>query len=120
MQPQPWVCGGERPHRHTVLIASAIEDYVQDSFGHGRQQKRQKRDYGIGSQILHDLGIREMRLMTNNPKKIVGLEGYGLSIVERVSIQNPPTRHNERYMETKRAKMGHMIPGATSASGESA
>jgi 3,4-dihydroxy 2-butanone 4-phosphate synthase/GTP cyclohydrolase II len=78
-----------------------------------------KRDYGIGSQILHDLGIREMRLMTNNPKKIVGLEGYGLAIVERVPMQIPPTRHNERYMETKRAKMGHMIPGSALKSGES-
>jgi 3,4-dihydroxy 2-butanone 4-phosphate synthase / GTP cyclohydrolase II len=78
-----------------------------------------KRDYGIGSQILHDLGIREMRLMTNNPKKIVGLEGYGLAIVERIALQIPPTRHNERYMETKRAKMGHMIPGSALKSGES-
>lgn len=78
-----------------------------------------KRDYGIGSQILHDLGIREMRLMTNNPKKIVGLEGYGLAIVERIALQIPTTRHNERYMETKRAKMGHMIPGSALKSGES-
>jgi 3,4-dihydroxy 2-butanone 4-phosphate synthase/GTP cyclohydrolase II len=67
-----------------------------------------KRDYGIGAQILHDLGIREMRLMTNNPKKIVGLEGYDLAIVERVPIHIDPTPHNERYMETKREKMGHL------------
>jgi 3,4-dihydroxy 2-butanone 4-phosphate synthase/GTP cyclohydrolase II len=68
-----------------------------------------KRDYGIGAQILHDLGVREMRLMTNNPKKIVGLEGYGLTIVERVPIHIDPTPHNERYMETKREKMGHLV-----------
>jgi 3,4-dihydroxy 2-butanone 4-phosphate synthase / GTP cyclohydrolase II len=68
-----------------------------------------KRDYGIGAQILYDLGVREMRLMTNNPKKIVGLEGYGLTIVERVPIHIDPTPHNERYMETKREKMGHLV-----------
>ncbi len=68
-----------------------------------------KRDYGIGSQILHELGVREMRLMTNNPKKIVGLEGYGLTISERVPIHIEPSPHNERYMETKRDKMGHLL-----------
>ncbi|MGP6156708.1 MAG: bifunctional 3,4-dihydroxy-2-butanone-4-phosphate synthase/GTP cyclohydrolase II [Vulcanimicrobiaceae bacterium] len=71
-----------------------------------------KRDYGLGSQMLVDLGVKEMRLMTNNPKKIVGLEGYGLTIVDRVPINTPPTPHNARYMETKRDKMGHlMAPG---------
>jgi len=68
-----------------------------------------KRDYGIGSQILHDLGVREMRLLTNNPKKIAGLEGYGLTIKERVPIQVAPTVYNAHYMETKREKMGHMF-----------
>ncbi len=67
------------------------------------------RDYGIGAQILADLGIRKMRLMTNNPKKIVGLEGYGLSIVERVPIEVPPCPENERYLRTKCVKMGHLL-----------
>jgi 3,4-dihydroxy 2-butanone 4-phosphate synthase/GTP cyclohydrolase II len=68
-----------------------------------------KRDYGIGSQILVDLGVREMNLLTNNPKKIAGLEGYGLTIKARVPLQIAPTQHNAHYMETKRDKMGHMF-----------
>jgi 3,4-dihydroxy 2-butanone 4-phosphate synthase/GTP cyclohydrolase II len=68
-----------------------------------------KRDYGIGSQILVDLGVREMRLLTNNPKKIAGLEGFGLTIKDRMPIQITPTVHNVHYMETKRDKMGHMF-----------
>jgi 3,4-dihydroxy 2-butanone 4-phosphate synthase/GTP cyclohydrolase II len=68
-----------------------------------------KRDYGLGSQILVDLGVKEMRLITNNPKKIIGLEGYGLAIAGRVPLDIPPTPHNARYMETKREKMGHML-----------
>jgi 3,4-dihydroxy 2-butanone 4-phosphate synthase / GTP cyclohydrolase II len=68
-----------------------------------------KRDYGIGSQILFDLGVREMRLITNNPKKIFGLEGYGLKIVGRVPLQTAPTDHNKHYIDTKRAKLGHIF-----------
>jgi 3,4-dihydroxy 2-butanone 4-phosphate synthase / GTP cyclohydrolase II len=68
-----------------------------------------KRDYGIGSQILADLGVREMRLITNNPKKIFGLEGYGLKIVGRVPLQTTPTAHNQHYMNTKRSKLGHIL-----------
>lgn len=68
-----------------------------------------KRDYGIGSQILADLGIKELRLITNNPRKIFGLEGYGIKIVGRVAMQTAPTVHNKRYMATKRAKLGHMF-----------
>ena len=68
-----------------------------------------KRDYGMGSQILYDLGVREMRLITNNPKKIFGLEGYGLKIVDRVPMHTPPTPYNERYIATKRAKLGHIF-----------
>jgi 3,4-dihydroxy 2-butanone 4-phosphate synthase / GTP cyclohydrolase II len=68
-----------------------------------------KRDYGIGSQILADLGVKEMRLITNNPKKIFGLEGYGLTIVGRAPMQTPTTPFNERYMDTKRAKLGHLL-----------
>ena len=67
------------------------------------------RDYGIGAQILRDLGVRRMRLLTNNPKKIVGLEGYGLEMAERVPIEMPPTRRNRAYLTTKRDKMGHLL-----------
>jgi 3,4-dihydroxy 2-butanone 4-phosphate synthase/GTP cyclohydrolase II len=68
------------------------------------------RDYGIGVQVLLDLGIRSMRLMTNNPKKIIGLQGYGLSVTEQVPITVTPNRHNASYLRVKREKMGHMIP----------
>ena len=74
-----------------------------------------KRDYGLGSQMLADLGVREMRLMTNNPKKIVGLEGYNLHITARVPLPTPATPFNERYLETKRSKMGHLLGDAEAA-----
>jgi len=67
------------------------------------------RDYGIGAQILEDLGLTSIRLLTNNPKKLVGLQAYGLEIVERVPLQITPTEHNNRYLETKRDKLGHML-----------
>ncbi|MDB5297621.1 MAG: ribA [Phycisphaerales bacterium] len=68
-----------------------------------------RRDYGIGSQIIRDLGIRQLRIMTNNPKKIHGLEGYGLSIVGHVPVKIEPGEHNTRYLETKKLKMGHRL-----------
>jgi len=67
------------------------------------------RNYGIGAQILHDLGVRKMRLITNNPRKIKGLEGYGLSVVERVPVECAPTKDNIHYLKTKREKLGHML-----------
>ncbi|MFZ6016944.1 MAG: bifunctional 3,4-dihydroxy-2-butanone-4-phosphate synthase/GTP cyclohydrolase II [Nitrospirota bacterium] len=67
------------------------------------------RDYGIGAQILVDLGVRKMRLMTNNPKKIIGLEGYGLKVVERVPIEVRPHEKNITYLKTKKKKLGHML-----------
>ena len=68
-----------------------------------------KRDYGIGSQILYDLGVRKIRLLTNNPKKIYGLEGFGLEVVERVPIQTQSNKHNARYLKTKKDKLGHLL-----------
>jgi 3,4-dihydroxy 2-butanone 4-phosphate synthase / GTP cyclohydrolase II len=67
------------------------------------------RDYGIGAQILYDLGVRSMRLLTNNPSKRAGLEGYGLSIVERVPLETKPTSENLRYLQAKREKLGHLL-----------
>jgi 3,4-dihydroxy 2-butanone 4-phosphate synthase/GTP cyclohydrolase II len=67
------------------------------------------RDYGIGAQILVDLGVKNMRLMTNNPRKIKGLEGYNLRVVERVGIEMPAIKENERYLKTKKEKLGHFL-----------
>ncbi|MBI4433034.1 MAG: bifunctional 3,4-dihydroxy-2-butanone-4-phosphate synthase/GTP cyclohydrolase II [Candidatus Omnitrophica bacterium] len=67
------------------------------------------RHYGVGAQILADLGIKKIRLLTNNPKKIVGLEGYGLKVVERVPLQTRPTRQNKKYLSTKKNKLGHFL-----------
>jgi 3,4-dihydroxy 2-butanone 4-phosphate synthase/GTP cyclohydrolase II len=67
------------------------------------------RDYGIGAQILVDLGLSSIRIMTNNPKKIIGLEGYGLSVTEQVPIVHAPNPHNERYLNAKRTRLGHTL-----------
>ncbi|MFH1911892.1 MAG: GTP cyclohydrolase II, partial [Pseudomonadota bacterium] len=71
--------------------------------------KEDLRDYGIGAQILADIGVRKMRLLTNNPKKLVGLDGYGLTITERVPIEIRPNENNIQYLQTKRQKMGHFL-----------
>jgi len=68
-----------------------------------------QRDYGVGAQILRDLGVRRMRLMTNNPSKYVALAGYGLEIVERVPLEVPPTDHTRKYLEAKKHKLGHLL-----------
>jgi 3,4-dihydroxy 2-butanone 4-phosphate synthase/GTP cyclohydrolase II len=69
--------------------------------------KMDERDYGVGAQILRDLGVSKIKLMTNNPTKRAGLIGYGLEIVENISIEIPSNPHNEYYLATKRDKMGH-------------
>jgi 3,4-dihydroxy 2-butanone 4-phosphate synthase/GTP cyclohydrolase II len=67
------------------------------------------REYGIGAQILVDLGLKKIRLLTNNPRKIVGLEGYGLEITEQVPIRIKPNPHNAKYLKTKKEKLGHIF-----------
>jgi 3,4-dihydroxy 2-butanone 4-phosphate synthase/GTP cyclohydrolase II len=76
--------------------------------------KADLRDYGIGAQILVDLGVKNLRLLTNNPKKIVGLEGYSLAVIEQIPIEVPPTDANRKYLDTKRLKMGHRISSLSS------
>ncbi|MDP2898886.1 MAG: bifunctional 3,4-dihydroxy-2-butanone-4-phosphate synthase/GTP cyclohydrolase II [bacterium] len=71
--------------------------------------KPDMREYGVGAQVLYDLGLRKIRLLTNNPSKYVGLQGYGLEIVERVPITVRPTKYNERYLQVKKEKMGHVL-----------
>ena len=71
--------------------------------------KADLRDYGIGAQILRDLGVRKMRLITNNPKKIVGLEGYGLEVTDRMPIEIEPDPENLKYLQCKKDKLGHML-----------
>jgi len=72
-----------------------------------------QREYGIGAQILGDLGVTALRLLTNNPAKCIGLVSHGLDVVERISVCTPPTPHNERYLDAKRTKMGHLLPDST-------
>ncbi|MFD2256668.1 bifunctional 3,4-dihydroxy-2-butanone-4-phosphate synthase/GTP cyclohydrolase II [Luteolibacter algae] len=67
------------------------------------------RDYGMGAQILYDLGVRRIKLLTNNPKKVIGLEGYGLEITEQLPLSLPPNVHNQKYLDTKRLRMGHTL-----------
>ena len=73
--------------------------------------KADQRDYGIGAQILRDLGVRTMRLLTNNPRKFVGLEGYGLSVAETLPLEIPASEHTQRYLKTKKDKLGHKLSG---------
>ena len=68
-----------------------------------------QRDYGVGTQILSDLGVRQMRLITNNPMKRAGIEGYGVKIVERIPLEITPNRDNLKYLKTKKDKLGHVL-----------
>jgi 3,4-dihydroxy 2-butanone 4-phosphate synthase/GTP cyclohydrolase II len=93
------------------IKAYALQDEGFDTVEANEQLgfKPDVRNYGIGAQILVDLGVRKMRLLTNNPKKMVGLDGYGLSIVEQVPIEVAPNQYNKCYLECKKLKMGHML-----------
>ena len=104
---------------HEKIRAYALQDKGLDtveanlSLGLGADL----RDYGIGAQILADLGLNEIRLLTNNPKKVVGLEGYGLKVVETVPVIVDPNPHNRRYLETKQKKLGHLLNVADGSDG---
>jgi 3,4-dihydroxy 2-butanone 4-phosphate synthase/GTP cyclohydrolase II len=99
-----------------IGLAPKIKAYKLQEQGYDTVEANRKlgyemdlREYGLGAQILVDLGLKTIRLLTNNPKKIVGLEGYGLKIVEQVPIRVKPNPHNERYLQAKREKMGHLL-----------
>jgi 3,4-dihydroxy 2-butanone 4-phosphate synthase / GTP cyclohydrolase II len=99
-----------------IGLAAKIRAYKLQEEGLDTVQANEKlgypsdlREYGLGAQILFDLGVRHIRLLTNNPKKVVGLEGYGLNIVEQIPIKTPSNPHNERYLDTKREKLGHLL-----------
>ncbi len=103
---------------HNKLRAYALQDTGLDTVEANVQIgfPPDLRDYGIGAQILVDLGVRKLKLMTNNPRKVVGLDAFGLELVERVPIEVQPNDHNRRYLQTKRDKMGHILTGVETAS----
>jgi len=99
-----------------IGLAPKIKAYKLQEQGYDTVEANQKlgfdmdlREYGLGAQILADLGLKTIRLLTNNPRKVVGLEGYGLEIVEQVPIKVKPNPHNLRYLQTKREKLGHLL-----------
>ncbi|HNG44744.1 MAG TPA: bifunctional 3,4-dihydroxy-2-butanone-4-phosphate synthase/GTP cyclohydrolase II [Elusimicrobiota bacterium] len=101
-----------------IGLANKLHAYALQEAGLDTVQANKKlgfapdlREYGIGAQILSDLGLSSVRLLTNNPKKIVGIEGYGLTVTQRVPLEIPSNRHNARYLAAKRKKLGHWLKG---------
>jgi 3,4-dihydroxy 2-butanone 4-phosphate synthase/GTP cyclohydrolase II len=96
---------------HNKIRAYALQEQGMDTVEANAALgfKADLRDYGIGAQILVDLGLKNLRLLTNNPTKRAGLDGYGLQVVERVPLEVPPNPENRRYLSTKRNKLGHML-----------
>jgi len=96
---------------HNKIKAYALQDKGMDTVEANLALgfKADERDYGVGAQILADLGVRKMRLMTNNPKKGIGLASYGLEIIEQLPLTSKPNPHNRRYLQTKQKKMGHLL-----------
>ncbi len=107
---------------HNKLCAYALQDKGLDTVEANLSLgfDADLRDYGIGAQILADLGLKEIRMLTNNPKKVVGLEGYGLKVVQTVPIIVAPNPHNRKYLETKQNKMGHILKIEDGIAGKSA
>jgi len=95
------------------ILAYQLQDQGQDTVQANETLgfKADQRDYGLGAQILAELGLHRIRLLTNNPRKFVGLEGYGLEIVERVPLEVPPSDHSREYLRTKKEKLGHLLRG---------
>ena len=99
-----------------IGLANKLKAYVLQDQGRDTVQanedlgfKPDLREYGIGAQILKDLGLSKLRLITNNPRKIVGLDGHGLRVVERISLSIPRHSHNAKYLKAKKEKLGHIL-----------
>jgi 3,4-dihydroxy 2-butanone 4-phosphate synthase/GTP cyclohydrolase II len=99
-----------------IGLAPKIKAYKLQEQGYDTVEANEKlgfkmdlREYGIGAQILCDLGLKTIRLLTNNPRKLVGLAGYGLKVTRQIPIQVKPNPHNARYLKTKREKLGHLL-----------
>jgi 3,4-dihydroxy 2-butanone 4-phosphate synthase / GTP cyclohydrolase II len=99
-----------------IGLGPKIQAYKLQEQGYDTVEANQKlgfgmdlREYGVGAQILADLGLKTIRLLTNNPRKIVGLEGYGLKVTQQVPIKMKPNPHNARYLQTKKTKLGHLL-----------